>query len=194
MANKYTFSEFISNAYAFILTKLFYNGSRLIRQPIFIRGKNSIVFSTGLTTGHGCRFDLPGTGQKTLFIGKNCEFGDMVHIVAHERVEIGDDCLLASKIFISDTEHGNYSGSNQHSSPDSRPRERILTTRAVKIGHRVWIGDNVCILSGVHIGEGSIIGANSVVTHDVEANTISVGVPARVIKKWDENKEKWMRT
>lgn len=193
MGNKYTLSEFWSNTYSLILTKLFYPKARLIRRPAFIRGKNSLVYGTGLTTGHGCRFDLPGTGEKTLFIGKNCEIGDMVHIVAHERVEIGDDCLFASKIFISDTEHGSYSGSELDSNPGIPPKNRSLTTKPVKIGDRVWIGENVCILSGVEIGEGSIVGANSVVTRNVEANTIMVGVPAKAIKKWDDNSKRWIK-
>ena len=192
MANQYTVSEFISNAYALVLTKIFYNKARLIRRPVYLRGKSSLDFGPGLTIGHGCRFDLPGEGKKTLRIGQNCEFGDMVHIVAHERVEIGDDCLFASKIFISDTEHGNYSGSEPHSGPRTNPRERKLMTRPVKIGERVWLGENVCILSGVEVGDGCIIGANSVVTRNIPAGTIAVGSPAKVIKKWDEQLKNWI--
>lgn len=194
MANKYTVSEILSNVYALILTKIFYNKARLIRRPVFIRGKSSLDFGPGLTTGHGCRFDLPGIGEKTLLIGKNCELGDMVHIVAHERVQIGDDCLFASKIFISDTEHGNYSGSGLQSGLETPPRARKLITKPVKIGNRVWLGENVCILSGVKLGDGCIIGANSVVTRDIPPGTIAVGIPAKVIKTWDESLKCWNRT
>lgn len=52
----------------------------------------------------------------------------------------------------------------------------------VKIGDNVWIGDRATILSGVTIGEGAIIAANAVLTHDVPAYTVVGGVPAKVIK------------
>lgn len=54
--------------------------------------------------------------------------------------------------------------------------------RPVTVGNDVWIGDRVVILPGVHIGDGSIIAAGAVVTHDVPAYTIVGGVPAKVIK------------
>lgn len=46
----------------------------------------------------------------------------------------------------------------------------------------MWIGDRVCILSGVHIGKGAVVAANAVVTKDVPANTVVGGVPAKVLK------------
>lgn len=54
--------------------------------------------------------------------------------------------------------------------------------RAVHIGNDVWIGDNVTILAGVHIGDGCVIGAGAVVTHDIPPYAVAAGVPARVIK------------
>ena len=51
------------------------------------------------------------------------------------------------------------------------------------IGNDVWIGQNAVILPGVHIGDGAIIGANSVVGRDVDPYTIVVGNPARVLRK-----------
>lgn len=185
MGNKYSISEFITTTYALFCTKLFYKNARLIRRPVYMRGKSSITYCEGLTTGHACRFDLPGGNKKTLIIGKNCEMGDYVHIVAHENVVIGDNVLMASKIFISDTNHGEYTGSEQ-SSPVTLPNDRKLVTRPVSIGNNVWIGENVCILPGVKIGNGCIIGANSVVTKDIPDNCIAAGSPAKVVKKWNE--------
>lgn len=191
MRNQYTLSEFFGNVFALIGTKLFYPGARLIRKPFYLRGKAALSFEEGLTTGYGCRFDLkPGDG-KTLFIGKRCEMGDHVHIVAHEKVVLGDDCLLASKIFISDTSHGEYTLKDPSSAPSVAPNQRPLHHRPVTIGDRVWIGENVCILAGVSIGSGSIVGANSVVTKDVPENAIVGGVPAKVLKVYDEKTELW---
>lgn len=192
MGNQYSLSEIVSNIYSLICTKIFYKGARLIRRPVYIRGKSSLVFKKGLTTGHACRFDLLGGKKKTLFIGENCEIGDNVHIVAHEEVRIGDNCLMASKIFISDTNHGNYKGENQ-SSPDAQPNKRKLISAPISIGNNVWIGENVCILPGVLIGNGCIIGANSVVNKDVPDNCIVAGSPAKVVKKYSTKDRVWKK-
>lgn len=192
MGNIYSISEFISTSFALLCTKLFYKKARLIRRPFYIRGKSSILYGEGLTTGHACRFDLLGENKKTLTIGKYCEMGDNVHIVAHEEVVIGDNCLMASKIFISDTNHGNYFGENQ-SSPETQPNNRKLLTKPVSIGNNVWIGENVCILPGVKIGNGCIIGANSVVNKDVPDNCVAVGAPAKVVKRYNLSNESWER-
>ncbi|MGO1885884.1 MAG: DapH/DapD/GlmU-related protein, partial [Citricoccus sp.] len=50
-------------------------------------------------------------------------------------------------------------------------------------GRRVWLGANVTVLPGVTIGDNSVVGAGSVVTKDVPANTVAVGSPARVVRE-----------
>lgn len=190
MGNLYMPSEYIKNVYSLIMTKLTMKQARFIRRPIYIRGRKSVTGCIGLTTGRFCRFDLNGKKQ-TLLIGKNCEMGDMTHIVAHQRVEIGDNTLIASKCFISDTNHGVYKGDNQDS-PETPPNKRKLVSKPVKIGNNVWIGENVVILAGSEIGDGCIIGANSVVSGKIEDNTIAAGAPCKSIKKW--NGTEWKKT
>lgn len=168
---------------------MFFKRARLVRRPIYIRGKKSIVGARNLTTGRFCRFDLNGR-KETLFIGDNCEIGDNTHIVALDKVEIGDNVLIASKVFISDTSHGIYRGECS-SSPYTSPNERKLVSKSVKIGNNVWIGENVVILSGVTIGDGCVIGANSVVTKNIESYTIAVGVPAQIVKIYDLQSQQW---
>lgn len=196
MKNKYSLSEIISTAYALICTKVFYRGARLIRRPFYCRGKSRLQFDKGFTTGHHCRFDLLGEqndNSKKLIIGRNCKMGDNVHIVANEKVVIGDNCLMASKIFISDTSHGDYSNITTDSSPDVPPDERAFYMKPVSIGNNVWIGENVCILLGVSIGNGSVIGANSLVNRDIPDNCMVAGSPAKIIKRWDDRSNKWTK-
>ena len=190
MSNAYSCSEFVKTAYSLILTKLFFRGARLIRRPIYIRGRKSISGCKMLTTGRFCRFDLDGE-KETLFIGENCEMGDMTHIVAHESVRIGNNVLIASKCFISDTSHGVYRGDDQDS-PKTRPNERKLVTETVIIGDRVWIGENVVVLPGSQIGNGCIIGADSIISKKIPDNCIVVGKD-KIIKKWDEHTNEWVR-
>ena len=194
MDNNYSVSETISTAYALLLTKIFYKGARLIRRPFYCRGKSRLSFQNGFTTGHNCRFDLldkNNSNEKKLFIGANCKIGDNVHIVANKKVIIGNDCLLASKIFISDTSHGSYLGNTYDSNPNIKPDERMLYSKEINIGNNVWIGENVCVLLGVTIGDGCIIGANSVVNKSIPKNCIAVGVPARVVKIYNSSMERW---
>jgi len=189
MRNRYNLSEFLSTSYAYIITKIFYKEARLIRRPFYLRGKKSLTYQSGLTLGHGCRFDLSGN-KTTLCIGNNCEMGDYAHIVAHKSVILGNDVLIASKVFISDTNHGCYKG-NYQDSPASIPNERDLACETVKIGNRVWIGENAVILAGSRIADGSIVGANTVVSGKFERPVIIAGIPGRIIKEWNDYKKEW---
>jgi len=194
--NKYGLGEIIKNIISLLYTKLFYKNARLIRTPIYVRGKSYLKFGKGFTTGYNCRiemFNLNGENKYKLIIGKNCKIGDYVHIAAGESVTIGDNCLFASKIYISDICHGNYSGNYVMSSPDVPPDSRKLFTKPVQIGDNVWIGENVCVLPGAKIGSGCIIGANAVVNSNIPKNSIAVGSPARVVKKFDQEKKQWIR-
>lgn len=127
-----------------------------------------------------------------IVIKDDVSVNDFVHIGATTFIEIGNNVLMGSKVFIADNNHGQYSGPNQ-SSPYTPPNNRSLTRDShVVIKDNVWIGENVSIMPGVTIGQGSIIGANSVVTKDVPAFSMAVGCPARVIKKYDEGLSSWV--
>lgn len=187
MRNQYSVSEYIKNVYSLIMTKLTIKQARFVRRPVYIRGRKSLYGCVGLTTGRLCRFDLEGR-KKTLYIGKNCEMGDMTHIVAYEHIEIGDNVLIASKCFISDTSHGTYKGNNQDS-PDVPPNKRKLVTTPVKIGNNVWIGENAVVLAGAEIGDGCVIGANALVNKSIPSNSMVVGCN-NIIKRFDSKEWK----
>lgn len=197
MKNCYGLGELIRNIVSLVYTRIFFKSARLIRTPIYVRGKKFLSYSEGFTTGYNCRIEMfdvsPSEGSK-INIGRNCKIGDYVHIAAGEKVTIGDNCLFASKIYISDISHGDYSDSETASDPNIPPDERPLITKPVFIGNNVWLGDNVCVLPGVSIGNGCVIGANAVVNKDIPDNTIAVGVPAKVIKKYDGNTGSWNKT
>lgn len=196
MKNSYGFGELMKNIVSLVYTRIFFKGARLIRMPIYVRGKKYLSYSEGFTTGYHCRiemFDVTSSENSKITIGKNCKIGDYVHIAAGEKVSIGDNCLFASKIYISDISHGDYSSMETASNPNIPPDERPLITKPVSIGNNVWLGENVCILPGVSIGNGCVIGANAVVNKDIPDNTIAAGVPAKVIKKYDGNTESWKK-
>jgi len=187
----YSFGEKIICLIALIYTKLCWKQARLIRLPCFIRGKKAISYGSGFTTGYNCRIECNGIiTKKRLIIGVNCIIGDYAHIVANNEVVIGDNVLIASRVFITDSNHGIYKGHVQ-SDPAIAPNQRMMHNNAVKIGNNVWIGENVSILPGVNIEDGCIIGANSVVTQKISRNSIAVGIPAKIIKKYDKTDKCW---
>lgn len=168
--------------------------ARIIRFPIDIRGKKFIQIEEGLTTGVGCRVEAyPQGNYKTLFIGENFQMNDYVHITAMESVKIGNNVLLASKIYISDCLHGSYAGDENDSNPNTPPNDRPLSSKPVVIEDNVWLGEFVSVLPGVTIGKGTIVGANSVVSKSLPPYVIAVGTPAKPIKKFNFETQKWER-
>lgn len=115
----------------------------------------------------------------TLIIGNNVSFNNDCHIGCINRVEIGNNVLGASRIYITDHYHGRIAPEDIDTIPGKRP---LYSKGPVIIKDNVWIGEGVAILPNVTIGENSIIGANSVVNKDVPANAVVAGIPARVIR------------
>lgn len=113
-------------------------------------------------------------------IGKNCNFGDYLHLTSINKIIIGDHVLTGRWVTISDNNHGN----TDYETLKIVPLHRKLSSRGpVCIRNNVWIGDKVSILSGVTIGEGAVIAANTVVTKDVPPYSVAAGNPAKIIKQ-----------
>lgn len=113
----------------------------------------------------------------TINIGDNSFIGKGSEIVARENIMIGKDALISAYCIIRDANHG--------MKMNKLIREQEFTFASIIIGNDVWIGTHAVITDGVHIGDGSIIGANAVVTKNVEPNSISAGVPSKHIKYRD---------
>jgi acetyltransferase-like isoleucine patch superfamily enzyme len=122
-------------------------------------------------------------------IGKNTFIGGS-QLICAERIEIGDDTLIAwgCTIVDHDSHAVNWSDrskdvSNWYEGKKDWSKVRV---RPVKIGDRVWIGFNTIILCGVAIGENAVVGCGSVVTKDVAPHTVVAGNPARFIRSTDD--------
>lgn len=126
-------------------------------------------------------WDKYGTQSFTpqITIGDNVIFNTDIHIGCINKIEIGENCLFASRIYITDHHHGEPAAAMLQLAPKDRP---LITKGPVIIEKNVWVGEGVAIMPNVRIGENSIIATNAVVTKDVPQNCVVAGVPAKVIK------------
>ncbi len=127
---------------------------------------------------------LTNSDNCNLIIREGSIVGHFNHIFATGLVEIGKNVLLADKVYISD---------NQHVYDDVNTPvmfQGVKQLGKVKIGDGSWIGENVSII-GASVGKNCVIGSNSVVTKDIPDFSIAVGVPAKVIKRFDFDSSSW---
>lgn len=110
-------------------------------------------------------------------IGDNSSLGNNCFISANKNVVVGKNCIFSAFVFVTDHDHILYKN-NKLINALSEGEETI-------IGDNVFVGVKASILKGVEIGDNSIIGANTVVTKSVPANSICVGNPGKVIKTYD---------
>ena len=104
----------------------------------------------------------------------------MCHIGCIDRVEIGEWSTMGARCYITDHTHGGTSREELLLPPRKRP---LVSRGPVKIGKYVHLGEGVCVMPGVTIGDYSVVGAGAVVTHDIPPFSIAVGSPAKVIKQ-----------
>lgn len=159
-----------------------------IGDDVFI-GENSVI--RAVAVARSVRAGPDGTEVRqsfdpTITIGDRVWATSHLHLAAYRQIVIEDEVMLASNVFISDSQHG-YETANV---PYMYQKRSGVAPVLIKRGS--WIGQNVVIMPGVTIGEFSIIGANSVVTKSIPRQCIAAGVPAKVIKKWDEGRQEWL--
>ena len=116
-------------------------------------------------------------GLKNVHVGKNVVFNFGCRFVDDADITIGDNTMLGPGVCISTAEHP--------LSPELR-RNGLQYNKPVHIEDNVWIGAGAVILAGVTIGRNAVIGAGSVVTKDIPADSLALGIPAKVIRSITE--------
>lgn len=120
-----------------------------------------------------------------IIIGEGTWIGKHSSIAAIDRVEIGKNVLFAGYVHMTDHSHG-YEDITRPITP-----QPLFSKGPIIIEDDCWLGFSCEILSGVHIGKHSIVAARAVVTKDVPPYSIVVGNPARIIKQYNFNTQKW---
>jgi acetyltransferase-like isoleucine patch superfamily enzyme len=146
----------------------------------------------GSSTYLGTMFDVGPRGRVTI--------GDfsLIHgawFICDSEVQVGDYCLISWNVVFMDSYgvscHPEERRAQLRAVPFSQPRRmpRDAPAKPIRIGRNVWIGFDSVILPGITIGEGSVIGARSVVTQDVPSFCVAAGNPATIVRRI-ENDEK----
>lgn len=183
--------------YSLFITVIFYKISfkrigynSIIRSPLKIQDACNITIGNKVLIGYKSWLAAtPLTGEKecNLIIHDGCSIGNFNHIFSTKRIEIQKNVLTADRVYISDNLHG-YQDINI-----PIIQQNIVQNSTVIIGEGSWIGENACVL-GAKIGRNCVVGANAVVTKDVPDYSVVVGIPAKIIKRYNFELKEWCRT
>ena len=147
-------------------------GSSLTHANVFVGGGGHVVID-------GARIaacEIYCAAGARIAIGRGCAFTWRAQILAHEAgcIEIGPECLFSTETLIT--------LSDMHTIIDIESGLRLNDPRSVIIGAHVWIGFRALVLKGARIGDGSVIGAGSIVTGEIPGSCVATGNPARVVR------------
>lgn len=160
------------------------------------RGRNTVIFPNAridtmpfnvFETGDGCTiedFTFINNGVGPVNLGHRVFIGAMNVIIGP--VDIGNDVMTAQHVVMSGLNHGFAEVSTAF-------RYQPCTTSLITIGEGSWIGANSVITAGVSIGKFCVIAAGSVVTRNVPDYSIAAGNPAKVIKQFNHQANAWER-
>lgn len=135
------------------------------RKNFWLRLAGLDISRRGVAIGSG--FKCIDGQEQNISIDEHAAIGHNVHVWNFDRVSIGRFCMIAADVTISNGWHDKNTFE-----PSSGP---------MTIGHGTWIGTGARIVGSITIGDNAVVGAGSVVIHDVPPNSIAVGAPARVI-------------
>jgi acetyltransferase-like isoleucine patch superfamily enzyme len=144
----------------------------------------------GSTTCKGTMFDVGPQGR--VMIG---DFS-LIHgawFICDSRIEVGDYALISWNVVFMDTYGVSLDPAERRKQLESLPfgssrrMPRGAPAKPIRIGRNVWVGFDCVVLPGVTIGDGSVVGARSVVTEDVPPYTVVAGNPARMIRKLEND-------
>jgi acetyltransferase-like isoleucine patch superfamily enzyme/acyl carrier protein len=152
----------------------------VVQMPVRLKNAHRIAVGRDGFIGAGSwlqAIEAEGGGP-AIEIGDGASFAGHTVISASASVRIGRNVSLARNVYISDVAHA-------YDDPSLPVLEQGTTSaKPIEIGDSCWLGENVTVLPGVRIGEGAVVGANSVVAGDVPPHCLAIGSPARVVRRF----------
>ena len=158
-------------------------GSFVAFPPTVIYGEGRIALGAGTTVGPlasisaGMPSQAHLRGDPIITIGDRCMLGKGIGIVAHERIDIGDDIWTGHYVYITDQNHG-------YEDLDLPIGVQMWTNEPVTIGAGSWLGHGAIVLPGAQIGKHVVVAGGAVVTAGVVPDySVIAGVPTRVVRR-----------
>lgn len=183
----------ITKIYTIALSPCFYSiGKKAsIKPPFRYANLDQIVLGNNVTINSNCwiqsvRHKSTKKNIPKVIIGDHVSIGMNATISAAKNIIVEEYVFTARNVYISDHKH-KYDDISMPISIQS-----IDNIADVRIGKYTWLGQNSVVMPGVTIGRHCIIGANAVVTKDVPDYSVVVGVPAKIIKQYDQNRKAWI--
>ena len=183
---------YISNPFVPLLLKLqkikIGKNAKFYGIPVVINKNSKISIGDNFVLSSAFLSNLIGMWQKSvifardgaeILIGNNVGASG-VTIYSFKRIEIGDNTIIGANTKIFDSDF--HPVDPAFRLKDADDKAHTMTAQTI-IGKNVFVGCNSIILKGVHIGDNSVIGAGSVVSKDVPANSVVAGNPAKIVKK-----------
>ena len=137
------------------------------------RHPEKVSFGDWVMLKEGVRI-CPTHSEASITIGNWTTVGHHTFIFSKNEIKIGNNCLIAPFCYLADSDHG--------IDCITLIREQAMTTKPIIIGNDVWLGTGAVITKGVTIGDGAVVAAHAVVTHDVPPNAVVAGTPAKIIR------------
>jgi acetyltransferase-like isoleucine patch superfamily enzyme len=163
----------------------------------FIRAPFSVPSGRGIVLGSNTTIHIGSTIQAIhgysgkrynpkILIGADVYIGRHIFLAAIDEVSIGDGCVFSDYIYLSDSAHG--------LDPAAGPiMEQPLESKGpIRIGNKCFLGYRVAVMPGVTLGEGCVVGINSVVTKSFPAFSMLAGAPAKLVRTYDHATQKWI--
>lgn len=182
--------------------KLFVNSFRQVYWRHFAMSANlplvnhvspkCVLVGKGVCIGYNCRIEgvtqyLDKHFSPSIFLCEGVTIQQNAHITCAASISIGKNTAVAANVTITDINH--------LYEDVSLPIEyQNIEVNPVRIGDECKIYNNAVILPGVSIGNHCVVGANSVVTHDVPDYCVVAGAPAKIVKRYDPQSKKWVKT
>ena len=170
---KYRFVIFIVNAF---LSQ---------RSKGYFEAKRKLLNSVGYQIGEGSKLVGPIEANGKLIVGSNCWIGKNLRINGNGSVIIGDNCDIGPEVTF-------QTGGHEIGDSSRRAGKGLICSQ--RVGNGVWIGGGSTIIGNTTIGDSSVIAGCACVVHDVEANVLVGGVPAKVIRRLDDDTSRPVET
>lgn len=152
-------------------------------KPCFIEGCKRISIGKKTRIFPGVRMEAIGTGE--ISIGDNCAIEQNVHIISEgNKLSIGNNTTISSNVYISNVDH-------EYQDITKSVMDQPLVEKETVIGEGCFIGFGASILPGTKLGKHCIVGTHAVLKGEYLDYSVIVGCPAKVIKKYNLEKQIW---